>query len=93
MKKLFQHVRQATVALLNPHFLHAFVCLQKVSRMKSKDNIRKGLYEILDWLERERSQRVREFWSCVFKDTILNQYPTLKLLRNSLMDGQSLVFS
>ncbi|KAK9535411.1 hypothetical protein VZT92_007794 [Zoarces viviparus] len=60
---------------------------KKVSRMKSKDNIRKGLYEILDWLETERSQSVREFWSCVFKETILNQYPTLRLLRNSLMDG------
>ncbi|XP_075941294.1 autoimmune regulator-like isoform X1 [Anarhichas minor] len=58
-----------------------------VSRMKSKDNIKKGLYDILDWLERERSQSVREFWSCVFKETILNQYPALRLLRNSLMDG------
>ncbi|XP_056262849.1 nuclear body protein SP140-like protein isoform X3 [Pseudoliparis swirei] len=58
---------------------------KKVIRMKSKDNIRKGLYEILDWLERERPQSVREFWSCVFKDTI--HYPTLKLLRNSLLDG------
>ncbi|TNN21523.1 hypothetical protein EYF80_068366 [Liparis tanakae] len=56
--------------------------------MKSKDNIRRGLYEILDLLEREHPQRVREFWSCVFKDTILNDYPTLKLLRNSLLDGE-----
>ncbi|XP_077940828.1 nuclear body protein SP140-like protein isoform X1 [Gasterosteus aculeatus] len=60
---------------------------KKVSCMRSKDNMRKGLYEILDWFERERSQKVREFWSCVFKDSILNQYPTLRLLRNSLMDG------
>ncbi|KAM6914237.1 uncharacterized protein PEZ65_014675 [Lycodopsis pacificus] len=60
---------------------------KKVSRMKSKDNIRKGLYDYLDWLERERPQSVREFWSCVFKETILNQYLTLRLLRNSLMDG------
>ncbi|XP_040047558.2 autoimmune regulator isoform X2 [Gasterosteus aculeatus] len=59
---------------------------KKVSCMRSKDNMRKGLYEILDWFERERSQKVREFWSCVFKDSILNQYPTLRLLRNSLMD-------
>lgn len=61
--------------------------------MRSKDNMRKGLYEILDWFERERSQKVREFWSCVFKDSILNQYPTLRLLRNSLMDGQSFLWS
>nr|XP_040047560.1 nuclear body protein SP140-like protein isoform X4 [Gasterosteus aculeatus aculeatus] len=60
---------------------------KKVSCMRSKDNMRDGLYEILDWFETERSQKVREFWSCVFKDSILNQYPTLRLLRNSLMDG------
>ncbi|XP_068575028.1 nuclear body protein SP140-like protein isoform X1 [Cebidichthys violaceus] len=60
---------------------------KKVSRMKSKDNIRKGLYDILDWLESEQPKSIREFWSCVFEETILNQYPTLRLLRNSLMDG------
>ncbi|XP_029294355.1 nuclear body protein SP140-like protein [Cottoperca gobio] len=60
---------------------------KRVSRMKSKENMKKGLYEILDWLERKRSQDIKAFWSCVFKETILNQYPTLRLLRNSLMDG------
>uniref|UniRef100_A0A3B4T9D1 SP110 nuclear antigen, tandem duplicate 1 n=1 Tax=Seriola dumerili TaxID=41447 RepID=A0A3B4T9D1_SERDU len=59
----------------------------QVSRMKSKDNVKKSLYEILDWLERERSEHIPLFWSCVFKDTIINLYPTLRLLRNSLMDG------
>ncbi|XP_056256949.1 nuclear body protein SP140-like protein isoform X2 [Seriola aureovittata] len=60
---------------------------QKVRRMKSKDNVQKSLYEILDWLERERSEHITLFWTCVFKDTIINLYPTLRLLRNSLMDG------
>ncbi|XP_054463226.1 nuclear body protein SP140 isoform X2 [Anoplopoma fimbria] len=59
---------------------------KKVIRMKSKDNIRKGLYGILDLLEKEQPKRIKEFWSCVFKDTILNQYPILRLLRNSLKD-------
>uniref|UniRef100_UPI0037E7AF72 nuclear body protein SP140-like protein n=1 Tax=Semicossyphus pulcher TaxID=241346 RepID=UPI0037E7AF72 len=60
---------------------------KKLSRMKSKGNREKALYELLDWLERERAQHITVFWSCVFKETIMNQYPTLKLLRNSLMDG------
>ncbi|XP_074513308.1 uncharacterized protein LOC141781438 [Sebastes fasciatus] len=60
---------------------------KKVSRMKSKDNIKKGLYGILDWLEKERSKSIKNFWRCVFREKILNQYPTLRELRNRLMDG------
>ncbi|XP_032392992.1 nuclear body protein SP140 isoform X3 [Etheostoma spectabile] len=55
--------------------------------MKNKENMKKGLYEILDCLERKQSQRIKTFWTCVFKETIMNQYPTLRLLRNSLLDG------
>ncbi|XP_028267064.1 nuclear body protein SP140-like isoform X2 [Parambassis ranga] len=55
--------------------------------MKSRERIKSGVYELLDWLERKRKQHIRLFWSCIFKETILNQYPQLKLLRNSLMDG------
>ncbi|XP_041825780.1 nuclear body protein SP140-like [Melanotaenia boesemani] len=60
---------------------------KKVSRMKSKENMKKAVYEILDWLEREQSQHIDVFWKCVFKDIILTQYPTLKMMRNSLLDG------
>ncbi|XP_070779559.1 nuclear body protein SP140-like protein isoform X2 [Enoplosus armatus] len=60
---------------------------KKVSRMKNKDTRRKALYEVLDWLERKRSQHIKVFWTCVFKETIMNHYPTLRLLRNRLMDG------
>ncbi|XP_014908752.1 nuclear body protein SP140-like isoform X2 [Poecilia latipinna] len=56
-------------------------------RMKSKDKIRRAVYEILDCLEKENSEHIPLFWRCVFKDVIMNQYPTLKLLHNSLMDG------
>ena len=66
--------------------------VQKVSRMKSKNNMKKGLYEILDWLEREKPMRIKDFWRCVLKETIMNQYPALRLMRNSLMDGKR-VFS
>ncbi|XP_029913480.1 nuclear body protein SP140-like protein [Myripristis murdjan] len=60
---------------------------KKVIRMKSKDNIKTGLYGILDWLESERPQHIRLFWTCVFTESIINQYPVLRLLRNSLFDG------
>lgn len=72
---------------LRDHDLVPEAAYKKVSRMKSKNNLKKGLYDILDWLERERSQHIKDFWSCIFKETILNQYPALRLLRNSLMDG------
>ncbi|CAB1415644.1 unnamed protein product [Pleuronectes platessa] len=60
---------------------------KKVIRMKKKEIMKTALYDVLDWVERERSQHINRFWRCVFKDTILNDYPTLRLLRNSLMDG------
>ncbi|XP_035037676.1 nuclear body protein SP140-like protein [Hippoglossus stenolepis] len=59
----------------------------RVSHMRKKENIKKALYDVLDWVEQERSQHIHLFWRCVFKDTILNLYPTLRLLRYSLMDG------
>ncbi|XP_033998429.1 nuclear body protein SP140-like protein isoform X2 [Trematomus bernacchii] len=60
---------------------------QMVSRMQSIKKIKNGLYEILDRLERKQPQDIKVFWSCVFKETILNEYPTLRLLRNDLMNG------
>ncbi|XP_062264085.1 uncharacterized protein LOC133970941 [Platichthys flesus] len=60
---------------------------KKVIRLKKKESMKAALYDVLDWVERERSQHIHLFWRCVFKDTILNVYPTLRLLRNSLMDG------
>ncbi|XP_028455894.1 nuclear body protein SP140-like protein isoform X1 [Perca flavescens] len=72
---------------LRDHDLIAEDKYKKVRRMKSKDNMRKGLYEILDLLEKKQSQRIKTFWSCIFKETIMNQYPTLRLLHKSLMDG------
>lgn len=60
--------------------------------MKSKENMKRALYDVLDWLERECSEHIKVFWTCVFKETIMNRYPTLRQLRNSLMDGQTLFF-
>lgn len=66
-----------------------FAPVQKVSRMKSKNNIEKTVYKALDWLERERSEYMTNFWRCVFKEVIRQQYPTLERLYNRLLDGQS----
>lgn len=66
-----------------------FAPVQKVSRMKSKNNIEKTVYKALDWLERERSEYITNFWRCVFKEVIRQQYPTLERLYNRLLDGQS----
>ncbi|XP_056144319.1 nuclear body protein SP140-like protein [Lampris incognitus] len=60
---------------------------KRIIRMKSKENIKNGMYDSLDWLEKERPKHIRRFWLCIFQDIILNQYPDLKLLRNSLIDG------
>ncbi|XP_043956680.1 nuclear body protein SP140-like [Gambusia affinis] len=56
-------------------------------RMRSKDKMRRAVYELLDWLEKENSEHIPLFWKCVFKDVIMSRYPILKLLHNSLMDG------
>ncbi|XP_077396149.1 nuclear body protein SP140-like [Festucalex cinctus] len=60
---------------------------KKMNRTKSKEVLKKGLYEFLDWFEREQSQHIKVFWRCVFKETIVNQYPILQELRNSIRDG------
>ncbi|KAL0198291.1 hypothetical protein M9458_006831, partial [Cirrhinus mrigala] len=55
--------------------------------MRTREQKEKGIYEILDWLEKNRPQYVQQFWRCVFEDHILQLYPTLRMLRNSLLDG------
>ncbi|KAM9843318.1 uncharacterized protein sp100.1 [Aulostomus maculatus] len=60
---------------------------KKLSRMKSKEVMKKGLYEALDWFETMQPQHIKLFWSCAFKETIINHYPSLRLLRDSLMNG------
>ncbi|XP_072224491.1 uncharacterized protein [Leuresthes tenuis] len=93
----FFHCRKTEMSSLeNPHtFLsqlrdHNLIPedrYKKVIRMRSKENMRQAIYEVLDWLESERSEHIRLFWSCVFNETIMNQNPSLKLLRNSLIHG------
>ncbi|XP_031416570.1 nuclear body protein SP140-like protein [Clupea harengus] len=72
---------------LRDHDLVSEKLYQRVVRMKTKEQKMKGVYEVLDSLETDQAERVKTFWECVFTDHILQHYPTLKLLRNSLMDG------
>ncbi|XP_058625102.1 nuclear body protein SP140-like protein isoform X1 [Onychostoma macrolepis] len=60
---------------------------ENVKKMRSREQKEKGFYEVLDWLEKNRPQYMHQFWRCVFEDHILQLYPTLRILRNSLLDG------
>ncbi|XP_030194275.1 nuclear body protein SP140-like protein isoform X6 [Gadus morhua] len=60
---------------------------KKMIRIKSIDKMKTSVYELLDWIETERPRTIRLFWTCVFKEIITTQYPTLKRLRDSLLDG------
>ncbi|XP_052374507.1 nuclear body protein SP140-like protein isoform X10 [Oncorhynchus keta] len=60
---------------------------KKLIRCKSKAVREKGVYQVLDWVEAERPNSIKVFWKCVFRDHLLLQYPTLRLLRNRLLDG------
>ncbi|KAK3525202.1 hypothetical protein QTP86_023233, partial [Hemibagrus guttatus] len=59
----------------------------KVIKMKCKNKREDGVYQILDWLEKERGECVKQFWTCVFENHILKKYSVLQLLRNSFLDG------
>lgn len=78
---------QTFLRQLRDHDLLLDKTYEKVIRMQSIKKIKNGLYEILDRLESKQPQDIRAFWTCVFKETILNEYPTLRLLRNDLMNG------
>lgn len=74
---------------LRDHDLMTEELFQKVKGMRSREQklTQKRIYEVLDRLEKEKSQCMHQFWRCVFEDHILQLYPTLRLLRNSLLDG------
>ncbi|XP_034151106.1 nuclear body protein SP140-like protein isoform X3 [Esox lucius] len=75
---------------LRDHNLIPEEVYKKLIRKKSKEQREKGLYDMLNWLEEKRPDCIKLFWRCVFKDHLLQQYPTLRLLRNSLLDGSPL---
>ncbi|XP_073698618.1 uncharacterized protein [Garra rufa] len=54
--------------------------------MHTRKQKEKHFYEVLDWLEKDRPQNIQQFWRCVFDDH-MQLYPTLRMLRNSLLDS------
>ncbi|XP_062842647.1 uncharacterized protein LOC134301731 [Trichomycterus rosablanca] len=66
---------------------------EKVMKMRTTERRQDVVYQILDQLEKKGGHSVRLFWRCVFQDHMLQKYPNLRLLWNSLKEGQSDSFS
>ncbi|XP_058875382.1 nuclear body protein SP140-like protein isoform X3 [Acipenser ruthenus] len=49
----------------------------------------KARYSLLEWMEKEKPQLIRPFWECVFQDHMIQSYPALKLMRDSLLERPS----
>ncbi|XP_041736822.2 nuclear body protein SP140-like protein [Coregonus clupeaformis] len=72
---------------LRDHHLIPEKMHKNLIRMKSKELREKGVYQVLDWVEAERPDSIKLFWNCVFRDHLLQKYPTLRLLQNRLLNG------
>ncbi|XP_051729619.1 nuclear body protein SP140-like protein isoform X2 [Ctenopharyngodon idella] len=77
---------------LRDHDLMTEEMFEKVKTKRSREQKQKHIYEVLDRLEKEKSQCMHQFWRCVFEDHILQLYPTLRKLRNSLLDGNFIFY-
>ena len=56
--------------------------------IRIEDKREASIYELLDWIETEAPCSIRGFWTCVFTESILTRYPTLKGLQERLFNGQ-----
>uniref|UniRef100_A0A8C1PEP3 Nuclear body protein SP140-like protein n=1 Tax=Cyprinus carpio TaxID=7962 RepID=A0A8C1PEP3_CYPCA len=72
---------------LRDHDLVPEKLFENVKKMRSREQKEKGIYEVLDWVEKNKPQYMHQFWRCVFEDHILQLYPTLRMLRKNLLDG------
>ncbi|XP_062842659.1 sp110 nuclear body protein-like [Trichomycterus rosablanca] len=63
--------------------------LEEVIMIDCKDKLQKGVYQILEWVEKNQNQSIKKFWKCVFKNHIRLKYSTMQSLRASLLDGPS----
>ncbi|XP_028840912.1 sp110 nuclear body protein-like isoform X2 [Denticeps clupeoides] len=70
---------------LRDHDLVSERVYKNVIRLRAKNRKVKGVYDILDSLE-AKPECMKTFWKCVFMDHILQEYPALRVIRNSLMD-------
>uniref|UniRef100_A0A4W5MGF8 SAND domain-containing protein n=1 Tax=Hucho hucho TaxID=62062 RepID=A0A4W5MGF8_9TELE len=85
-EQLLRFSRRSTTEMLCMEQPHIFLNQVRDHHLIPEE-MYKGVYKVLDWLETERPHSIKLFWSCVFRDHLLQQYPTLHWLRNSLLDG------
>ncbi|CAL8273155.1 unnamed protein product [Lota lota] len=52
---------------------------KQVISMNEKE-MKRSIYQLLGWIETEQPQTIERFWTCVFTDNLMNQYPTLRRL-------------
>ncbi|XP_047672604.1 nuclear body protein SP140-like protein isoform X2 [Tachysurus fulvidraco] len=78
---------QTFLQILRDHELIPDDHYQKVIKRKGKQRMQENLYEILDWLVNERGEMIKQFWSCVFQEHILQKNPLLRQLQTSLLNG------
>ncbi|KAK3525210.1 hypothetical protein QTP86_023236 [Hemibagrus guttatus] len=77
---------QILLSQLRDNYLVPEDLYQKVTKAKTKKTKQKFMYQILDWVENERRQCMKLFWSCVFQDHILQHYPVFRLYQTSLLN-------
>ncbi|XP_063079277.1 nuclear body protein SP140-like protein [Engraulis encrasicolus] len=65
---------------------------QRVAKMKSKEETQSALYEMLEELERDKPKCVK-FWSCVFKEHMLKEYPVFRHLKDIFTCGSLIKLS
>ncbi|XP_060721437.1 nuclear body protein SP140-like protein isoform X2 [Tachysurus vachellii] len=95
--KMFFHCKKTEISCmeeprtflnqLRDHDLVPEDLYKKVINMRSRERRKKGVYDILDWVEQKKGQCMKKFWRCVFQDHILQNYAVFRFLRNSLLDG------
>ncbi|XP_052398356.1 nuclear body protein SP140-like protein isoform X2 [Carassius gibelio] len=72
---------------LRDHDLVPEKLFENVKKKRSREQKEKIVYEVLDWVEKNKPQYIHQFWRCVFEDHILKFYPPLCMLRTKLLDG------
>lgn len=72
---------------LRDHDLVPEKLFETMIKIRSPEQKEKGFYVVLDWLEKNRPQDINQFWSCVFEEHILKLYPTLRILKNNLLES------
>lgn len=69
------------------------LCVQEVKQITTKEHREEAVYDILEYIEGEKSNKIRTFWTCVASEVILKRYPTLKKLYDQLTDSKTYLWT